>query len=291
MTEMKLLIINADDFGLEEEINAGIIKAHREGVATSTSIIANGRAFDHAVALAREAPGLDVGAHLTLTRGPSRVGSPVLAPAEVPSLVRHDGLLPQNPTTLAARIALGTVDMRQVEKELRAQMAKIRSAGIRITHIDSHQHIHMVPAVFRVVTGLAHEFGIAWVRLPARQASLHDGPQAPLLQRLKSRLLSGLAIWNSRSAAGRGLHSAQYHVGIEFSGRLCVDTFERIVTRLPDGIVELSCHPGSDNAQLGGNHPWGYMWEQELSALCSSRVLEAIEKSNIKLTNYSGLNN
>ena len=286
----KFLIVNADDFGLEKEINDGIAKAHREGVATSASLIANGGAFDHAVALARESPKLDVGAHLTLTRGPSRVGSPVLTSTEAHSLVRNTGLLPQSPTALAARIAFGTVDMRQVEKELRAQMEKIRSAGIRITHIDSHQHIHMVPAVFRIVMGLAHEFGVTWVRLPVMWPSPHRGPAAPPLQRLKSKLLSGLAIWNSRLTAGQGLRSAQYHVGIEFSGRLCEDTIERIITNLPDGIVELSCHPGSDNAHLGGNHPWGYMWEQELAALCSPRVLEAIEKSNIKLTNYSGLN-
>lgn len=287
---MKLLIVNADDFGLEEEINAGIIKAHSEGVATSASLLANGGAFDHAVALARESPKLDVGAHLTLTRGPSRVGSPLLTATEVPTLVKSNGLFPQSPTSLAARIALGTVDMRQVEKELRAQMEKIRSAGIRITHIDSHQHIHMVPSVFRIVTGLAHEFGVTWLRLPVMRASPRGGPAAPPLQHLKSKLLSRLAIWNSRSMAGRGLRSAQYHVGIEFSGRLCGETIERIVTSLPDGVGELSCHPGSDNGHLGGNHPWGYMWEQELAALCSPRVLEAIEKSNVELTNYSGLN-
>ncbi len=285
----KFLIVNADDFGLEEEVNAGIIKAHLEGVVTSTSLIANGAAFDHAVALAKENPKLDMGAHLTLTRGPSLVGAPVLARAEVSSLVGDDGLLPQSPTVLAARITTGLVSMRHVEKELRAQMEKIQAGGIRVTHIDSHQHIHVAPGVFRVVTGLAKEFGVPWLRVPVMWAPRRGGPVANPLQRLKNAVLSALAAWDIRSTAGEGVRFADYHVGIDFSGRLCGEVIEHIVRNLPDGIIELSCHPGSDNDHLSKNHPWGYMWKQELEALCSGGVRKAIEESDINLIGYSGL--
>jgi hopanoid biosynthesis associated protein HpnK len=285
----KLLIVNADDFGLEEEINSGIIEAHLHGVVTSTSLIANGGAFDHAVALAHENPGLDVGAHLTLTRGPSLVGGPLLDPVEVPSLVKGDGLFSQNPTTLAARIVLGFVSSSQIRKELRAQMEKITSAGIRITHVDSHQHIHMAPPVFRIVVELACEFGVKWLRLPIGCFLPRSGPRAGALGRLKSEILARLAARDLPVMTSAGLRSAQYHVGVDFSGRLLEDEIEHIVANLPDGIIELSCHPGSDDARLSRSHPWGFRWQRELSALCSTRVRTAIEESGLKLVGYSNL--
>jgi hopanoid biosynthesis associated protein HpnK len=285
----KFLIVNADDFGLEEEVNSGIIAAHQTGVVTSASLIPNGAAFEGAVALARENPRLSVGAHLTLTRGPSLAGAPVLKGDEVPTLVGGDGLLPQSPAVLTARIALGLVNLRHIEKELRAQMDRILIAGVRVTHIDSHQHIHMIPPVFRIVAGLASEFDIAWLRLPAIWARRQSGPAAEPFQRLKCMLLSWLARWNSKARAGEGLRSAEYYAGIDFSGRLCEDVLQDIIGSLPDAIVELSCHPGSDDARLSRSHPWGYTWSRELSALCSPRVRQAIEKSGIRLVSYSDL--
>lgn len=285
----KLLVINADDFGLEEETNSGIARAHVQGVVTSASLLANGAAFDHAVALSREHPGLDVGAHLTLTRGPSLVGGPLLGSQEVPSLVKGDGLFHQNPATLAARIALGLVSSSQIGRELTAQMRRIESAGIRITHIDSHQHIHMFPRVFRIVSELAGEFGVKWVRLPVIWTLPGDGPKAGTVRRLQGRLLTALARRNLPALEEAGLRTAAYQIGFDFSGRLTEDRIEHIVRNLPDGIVELSCHPGSDDARLGRNHPWGYGWQQELSALCSERVRQAIERAGVKLVGYSSL--
>jgi hopanoid biosynthesis associated protein HpnK len=285
----KLLIVNADDFGLEQETNSGIIKAHEHGVVTSASLIANGGAFEHAAALALEHPALDVGAHLTLTRGPSLVGGPLLEPLEVPTLVGRDGLFPQNPAALAVRTVLGLVSFSHVRNELRAQMKKVESAGIRITHIDSHQHIHLLPPVFRIVAELACEFGVKWIRLSPIWTLPGDGPRGRALRRVQGRLVTALARRNHRALAEAGLHTPTYHVGFDFSGRLSENKLEHIITNLPDGIVELSCHPGSDDARLGRHHPWGYKWQQELSALCSTRVGRAIEEAGVKLAGYSSL--
>lgn len=141
---MKRLIINADDFGFTCDVNAGILQAHREGVVTSTTLMANGDAFEDAVRLARQTPTLDVGCHLVLVQGHS---------------VLHGRPLPETPIQLI----LHKID---AYAELRAQIQKILAAGIRPTHLDSHKHTHLLPGVFRAVVRLAQEFSIPYVRRP-----------------------------------------------------------------------------------------------------------------------------
>ncbi len=141
---MKRLFINADDFGFTRDVNAGIIQAHREGVLTSTTLMANGDAFDNAVRLARETPTLDVGCHLVLVQG---------------CAVLDGRPLPETPMQLVFQ----KID---AYAELRAQIQKILAAGIRPTHLDSHKHTHLLPGVFRAVVRLACEFSIPYIRRP-----------------------------------------------------------------------------------------------------------------------------
>lgn len=137
-------MINADDFGFTRDVNAGIVQAHREGVLTSTTLMANGDAFEDAVRLAHETPTLDVGCHLVLVQGRSVLdGNP----------------LPETPV----RLLFQKLD---AYAELRAQIQKILAAGIRPTHLDSHKHTHLLPGVFRAVVRLAKEFSIPYIRRP-----------------------------------------------------------------------------------------------------------------------------
>ncbi|GAB4343106.1 MAG: hopanoid biosynthesis-associated protein HpnK [Candidatus Abyssubacteria bacterium] len=277
------LIVNADDFGLEEEVNAAVIAAHRNGIVTSASLIANGRGFYNAVALARENPNLGVGAHLSLTRGPSLLGGPILGPSDVPSLVRGDGLFPQNPTTLSARILMGFVKISHIRKELAAQLERIHSAGVRISHIDSHQHIHLCPPVFRIVVELASQYQVQWLRMPLRRVSPGN---ASLRGWLKGGTVEKLAARNMPVAVAAGLRSADCYAGIECAGHLSEDGIEKMLMSHPGGMMELLSHPGLDDAQLSRNHPWNYKWSEELSALCSIRVREVVKKAKLTLTNY-----
>ncbi len=139
---MKRLIINADDFGFTRDVNEGIVHAHRQGILTATTLMATGPAFEHAVALAREDPGLDVGVHLVL--------------------VGAEGY-PATPARLAAAVALGRI---RIHDQLALQVQKILDAGIRPTHLDTHKHTHMLPPVLDAVAQIAHEFRIPWVRWP-----------------------------------------------------------------------------------------------------------------------------
>jgi predicted glycoside hydrolase/deacetylase ChbG (UPF0249 family) len=139
---LKRLIINADDFGFTRDVNEGIVYAHRQGILTATTLMATGPAFEHAVALAREDPGLDVGVHLVL--------------------VGAEGY-PATPARLAAAVALGRIP---IHDRLAKQVRKILDAGIRPTHLDTHKHTHMLPPVLDAVARIAQEFGIPWVRRP-----------------------------------------------------------------------------------------------------------------------------
>ena len=164
---MKELILNADDFGLTEGVNDGIIRAHREGVLTSTTLMANGLAFDHAVECARANPNLGVGCHLVLAGG-----VPVAPPEEIPSLVDGSGRMPRSLPAFVVRVSVGAVRAKDMEREFRAQIGKIRSAGIEPTHLDTHKHTHAHPRVMEVLAQVAQDLGITRVRKPAEY--LHD---------------------------------------------------------------------------------------------------------------------
>jgi predicted glycoside hydrolase/deacetylase ChbG (UPF0249 family) len=137
---VRTLIVNADDFGFTPDVNQGIVEAHREGILTSTTLMACGAAFDDAVRLAKENPTLDIGCHLVL------VGEPPY-PATIAKLL---------PAVAFRRI--------RIYDEFRAQVRRILDAGLKPTHLDTHKHTHLLPPVLEAVARVSEEFGIRWVR-------------------------------------------------------------------------------------------------------------------------------
>src|SRR5262249_34836467 len=133
---MKSLIVNADDLGWSEGVNRGIAEAHRRGIVTSASLLANGAAFVLAVELARTAPALGVGVHLNLSDG-----APMAERETVTSLLNDEGEFAGGPESLLLRMARRGLDLGEVEREWEAQIGKIREAGIEPTHLDGHKHV------------------------------------------------------------------------------------------------------------------------------------------------------
>lgn len=255
---MKKLIVNADDFGFTHDVNAGIIQAHREGILTATTLMANGDAYEDAVRLASENPSLDVGCHLVLVQGKSLVtGRP----------------LPEKPGQLLMGLSRREID---VEGELRAQIRKILASGVRPTHLDSHKHTHIVPTVFRAVVRLAHEFGIPYVRLPLDATVPCGGPVCHLLGRFYRRF------------TGRfGVRTTDYFVGFRLTGSLTEDTLAPALGSLREGTTEFMCHPG----YLGGELRVAATRlkesrVRELEALTSPRIRQLIEEQGITLAGY-----
>ncbi|HEX8770600.1 MAG TPA: ChbG/HpnK family deacetylase, partial [Acidimicrobiales bacterium] len=160
MTE-RLLIINADDFGLTERISAGILRGHRDGIITSTSVLAVGPAYPKVSPWLADEPGLGVGVHL------AAVGEdpPLLPPSEIPSLVDRRGHFSEGYKGFLLRAMAGRIDVDDLEREFAAQLELVLELGLRITHLDAHQHIHLWPSVRGVVLKLARRYDVAAVRV------------------------------------------------------------------------------------------------------------------------------
>lgn len=252
---MKRLIINADDFGFTRDVNAGIVHAHREGVLTSTTLMANGAAFEDAVRLAKETPTLDVGCHLVLIQGNSLVSGRAF-PEKLPELY----------------LALAKNEL-DVYGELRPQVEKIVAAGVRPTHLDSHKHSHIVPKVFRAVIRLAEEFGIPYVRLPLDETT----PFARVPCRLASRYYRGLAQRHK-------VCMTDHFLGFRLTGSLTPQTFVEALSRLDEGTTEFMCHPGFLGEELReARTRLKESRVQELEALISPRVREVMAAESIRL--------
>lgn len=157
-----LLIVNADDFGLSKGQNYGIIEACRRGVVTSTTALINGEAVEHAAQLSREVPELGVGLHFVLT-----LGQPL---SPMPGLMR-DGQLGKWIWEMAEQTAL---PLDEIARELDCQFNRFVDVfGREPTHIDSHHHVHMIPAIFPLVAEFAQRKGVA-MRLDREVRELPD---------------------------------------------------------------------------------------------------------------------
>jgi chitin disaccharide deacetylase len=270
------LIVNADDFGLSEAVNHAVIEAHERGIVTSTSIMAGGAAFEHAADLAARCPTLDVGVHLTLTE---------LRPVadSVPSLVGADGTFAPHATELTKRCLRGAISLADVRRELDAQIRRVLAHGVQPTHLDGHQHVHVLPGIARVVAELAREHGIRAARVPVERPRGYMLKDVGSLKRLAEQVVLGTLAAVSPLAA---LRCADCFVGFYFGGRLTEHNLRTVLERLPAGkTVELMCHPGADDPESRYGD-WHYAWAAETAALTSPRIRELIGAHGVRLISY-----
>ena len=282
---MKNLIVNADDFGLHEEINKGIIKGYQEGFITSTSLMCSAPAFEHAVALAKENLGLGIGIHLTL------VGSvPSVLPKEkISSLVDDKGLFPENYVAFAKMFYTGQVKMVQLELELRAQIEKALATGLNITHVDSHQHTHVLPGMTGLVVKLCNEYKIKNIRIPQEGYFFSGGFAGGLGRKIGRAGLSFCAFLASMQAKSAGLAYPENFFGMLAGGNLNETLVGNIITALPDGVSEIMTHPGLNKQELDKHFTWDYHWEDELNALLSAKNKTLLKQHDVALMNFGGL--
>ena len=256
---MKRLIVNADDFGRAPGVNAGIRRAHRDGIVTAATLMVGAPASDEAARIARATPSLDVGVHLTLT-----YGRPVADPGRVPSLVGADGAFPRAP---AAFLGTGRAQREEALIEYRAQHARAAELiGRAPTHLDTHHWLHDEPALEWAVTSLAQETGAA--------VRPHDIAQ-------RERL---------RAAGVRTVD--RYCRDFQHEGHVDIATLERIlaeVGELGDDTTELGCHPGEPDAELERTSAYAGLRVAELATLTDPRVRVVLERHGIALATYAEL--
>lgn len=290
---MKSLIVNADDFGLTEGVNRAILDGHRSGIITSTTLMANGMAFDSAVAAALATPKLGIGVHLNLTQG-----RPVSPASQIPSIVTTNGSFYPSPGKLAREVLIRRANLKDIESELRSQIEKVALTGIRITHFDGHKHIHLLPPIFGVVLKLAREFGICCVRSPVEPAvsalgplrtGLHGWPRRAK-QYLLARALSTLGACQAGKVKDAGICRTDRFYGLSQTGFLDAPLLEQILRTLPEGSSEIMCHPGYvDEALLGVRTRLQSERKTELEALTSIHIRQLVDEMEINLIPYTEL--
>lgn len=265
---MKILTVNADDFGFTRDVNAGIIEAHTRGILTSTTLMANGAAFEDAVRQAAAHPTLDVGAHLTLVGGCSVADPERPLPATTSELVR---------AVLARRI--------DVEGELDAQIRKILGSGIRPTHFDTHKHTHLLPAVLRAVAKLAERYGVLWVRRPFDFP--WDGGNVQWTRRALSRATGLLRRRFHRVLEQHGCRTTDHFAGFRLTGLYGAKELAQLILKLPDGWTEFMCHPGYCTEELrNARTRLKESRERELEALVSPEVRAAVAEAGVSLSGF-----
>ncbi|WP_304089004.1 ChbG/HpnK family deacetylase [Phascolarctobacterium succinatutens] len=282
---MKQLIVNADDFGLHPLINAGIIKGHQEGFITSTSLMPSAPCWQEAVRLAKENPRLGIGVHLTLVGGvPS-----VLPKEKVSSLLDNDGLFLPDYVAFAKRYYSGAVKRSELEAELRAQLERALSCGVNITHIDSHQHTHVLPGINSLVLKLSNEYNIIRVRIP-KEGYLFTGGFKTGVGRLIGRSgLSFCADMAALRADSLGLRHPQHFYGMLAGGHLNAQLIANILRQLPEGVSEIMTHPGLDSAALGKAFSWQYHWREELDAYLDAGNKALLKELGIEPVSFAAL--
>jgi chitin disaccharide deacetylase len=290
---VRRLIINADDFGLTPGVNRGIVEAHGQGVVTSATLMANALAFEEAVKLAQSAPRLGTGCHIVLVDG-----SPALGASQIPSLIdggskgKDSARFHERLSNFALLAILGRLLPDQIESEATAQIRRLQSAGLRVSHLDSHKHTHMFPQVLRSLLGAAKTCGVRALRnpfAPIRGMVLAERPS--LWKRwIQVRALHGLAGKFRRAVGEAGMITPDGTFGMVATGALDERRFRFLIENLPPGTWELVCHPGYNDAALQSLRTrLRESRARELQLLTSAATRELLARNQIQLISYRDL--
>jgi len=222
-------------------------------------------AFDHALGIIEDVPDLDVGLHFTLVGAPG---------------------LPEDYVAFLQAKLLGDFPSSGIREMLRRQLDTLIEKNVHVSHIDSHQHLHALPSIMRVVAEVANEYGIKAVRLPAEQGDFAGVDK----KRVILTKIVALLCQRSRVELDRAnIKYPDHFAGMAISGALIPSSMVKILRGLGEGTTEVVCHPGADNLTLGSKYSWGYNWQGELSAVTDRSVFDAIDELAIERVAFASL--
>jgi chitin disaccharide deacetylase len=268
------LIVNADDFGLSSSVNAAVIRAHRDGILTTASLMVNEPGFAEAVILAKENPSLGVGLHLTLLHGHS-----ALPPDKIPGLANSRGEFSNSPVGAGMAYFFKSSLREQLRAEIHAQIEKFHATGLKLDHVNGHLHLHLHPAVFKILMENPEKAGLTHMRLTrdclersrrmSRGRWLYRISHATIFEMLSRRAL--------KSFSDKKIRHAQITFGLLQDSHVDEDYILKLLPELPEGDSELYSHPSLDT------------FKHEFAALVSPRVREQIKSLGIELIRYQDL--
>lgn len=274
MTVTRRLIVTADDFGRSPAINEAVIRAHREGILTSASLMVNELDCAEAVACAKENPGLGVGLHLALLGGRS-----ALLPERIPGLVNAHGRFGDHPVAVGMKYFFRRGLREQLRAEIHEQFARFRATGLPLDHVNGHFHFHLHPVVFRILMEDACDLGIRHLRLTRDDFALNRRiASGRWLYRISHALVfRWLGARSEPNLVRRGIRHADRVFGLFQDSRVNEEFILKLLPELPAGAAELYSHPSLDS------------FRHEFAALVSPRVKALVEKLGIELIRYQDL--
>lgn len=286
----RVLIVNGDDLGYARGVNRGIGDCAAAGILRSTTLMANGAAFDDAVALAYSHENLDVGVHLVLTKLPA-----VARHLGIDGLVDERGCLPGTPGELLLGILNGSIRRGAIRRELSSQLTKVLDCGLRPTHLDSHKHVHVIPQVLEVVVELAREFAIPWIRnpfdeIPFRRVAPLVAPGMTVTfysQYFKGRLIRAYRAAFADRLKQSGLRTPDHFFGVALTGIWTEAAMLELLRTLPPGVSEWMFHPGTcDEELMRSGTRLREQREVEKVLLMSPKIREYLRVQNITLSSF-----
>lgn len=279
---MKQIILNADDFGRHKCINDAVVNGVTQGCLRSASLMAVGPAFDEAVRICKQYPELGTGLHLTLIDG-----HPILPADEIPSLVTNNGCFYADHNAFLKQFLCGRIRLDEVRRELAAQLQKLQAAGLQPDHIDSHQHMHVLPGIIDIALDLAKSTGIPALRIPTAPLTTPDGLLSDgigaFIGRAGLHTLAAMARWKANRA---GLYAPEHFTGIVAGDAVDQTYLASILKHLPDGTTEVMLHPGTNNLLLQAECNWDHDFIKELEAITAPEIRDLMVRNHIECTNF-----
>lgn len=277
MNHKRQLIIVADDFGISLSVSRGIVESFQNGIVRATSIMANSPYLKPCMNLLEGVKNLDLGIHFTLTWG-----KPLLSPEKIPSLVDKNGFFFKSPIFFRKAL-FNHINQNEVYRELTAQLDCLGSYRLKLIHADSHQHVHILPVIRKVVTQLAAEYKIPFVRsLSNNRFYMEEGPWH------RGLFMGGFLGSQSSYWKKNGFKTADHFAGY-FTGGISglMDRWVNYLRKLPEGTTELMVHPGYMDDLEGDSYREGRV--EEIKVLCSDELKEVIKKNQISLVRFEEL--
>ncbi|MGB3082949.1 MAG: ChbG/HpnK family deacetylase [Candidatus Omnitrophota bacterium] len=259
---MKSLIINADDVGFSDAINEAAKECFLAGSITGVSLMTRGARFDEAASMLREIGKKDAGVHLTLT-GPC-------------------GTFAESYRDLAMRYFLGKVDLDEIYAELSGQIKKVRDAGLEVTHLDGHEHVHMFPDILRLTIRLAKEYGVPYIRFPLEVSSIMM-KSFSLKDLVRHFSLAAFIPVGKKCLQASGLKCNEYFFGHFHAGRIDSEVFRFMLDNLREGVTELAVHPSVRSESFYRESPWYKNTGEEFNALIEKGWKELLPALGILL--------
>lgn len=294
MTEVvggRLLIVNADDFGWSARVNAAVLRAHKDGILTTASLMVAEKGWEEAAAIARDTPTLGVGLHVATT-----FDRALLPAGQIPHLVRSDGRFEANPLRAGLKYAFSRAARVELGREMDAQFERFAQTRLPWDHVDGHQHFHMHPTVFRHLLRLCDQYGVNRLRVPRESFILHlrgggDGLTPVAVGSLILQLLcrSNLrALRRKQTLGGKPIFLADQVYGDYQSSNMHAAYTLGVLDRLVGRVCEVYYHPGSDYAvKLPIDTQTDAIRDVELKALIDPEVKAKVEKLGIHLATYA----